>query len=539
MPDERVEDLRHAGQHRVGPAGRGEGHRHAGHRLAVRAVHHPALVHAQGADAVAGAEERLVRRHHPVQQGGELGLHPQLHRRLLRRRVAGGEGAAADQDPGVVVEVQVGHRPGLQAHPPQLRLGQPGARRNAAYSSSAASSSARVARRRKGRRTAAMLGACRRHDAIVRPSPGRPHGRRDVLLHQRRPLRLAGAPAARGEGPARTCRTPPSGAALAALPLGALLAALSSAALMRRFGSARVASTGLVALAAALWAAGVAPSWGLFAGRAAGGRGAGRRGRRRPERARPAGAAAVRAVDPQRLPRHLEHRRGHRRAAGVRGRRAGGAAGRPPGGHRRRLRRRRAGRRARACCPDPTTTTGTAAADGPRGPAAGLPGRRGVRPRAIGALGVLAACGAFVEDAGSSWSALYLRTELDAGAATAGLGFVALSVAMTVGRLTGDRVVDRYGQRRVARGGRRARRRGHGAGAGAPVGADRAGRLRPRRARRGHPRARGLRRGRRAAGAAPGHRADGDQLAAADRVPGQPAAGRRCSPTPPACARRC
>jgi MFS family permease len=66
---------------------------------------------------------------------------------------------------------------------------------------------------------------------------------------------------------------------------------------------------------------------------------------------------------------------------------------------------------------------------------------------------VLAACGAFVEDAGASWSALYLRTELDAGAATAGLGFVALSVAMTVGRLTGDRVVDRFGQRRVARAG--------------------------------------------------------------------------------------
>jgi MFS family permease len=64
---------------------------------------------------------------------------------------------------------------------------------------------------------------------------------------------------------------------------------------------------------------------------------------------------------------------------------------------------------------------------------------------------VLAVCGAFVEDAGASWSALYLRTELAAGAAVAGLGFVALSVAMTLGRLTGDRVVDRFGQRRVAR----------------------------------------------------------------------------------------
>jgi Major Facilitator Superfamily len=69
------------------------------------------------------------------------------------------------------------------------------------------------------------------------------------------------------------------------------------------------------------------------------------------------------------------------------------------------------------------------------------------------ALGVLGVCGAFVEDAGASWSALYLRTGLDAGAAIAGLGFVALSVAMTIGRLTGDRVVDRFGQRRVARAG--------------------------------------------------------------------------------------
>ena len=68
----------------------------------------------------------------------------------------------------------------------------------------------------------------------------------------------------------------------------------------------------------------------------------------------------------------------------------------------------------------------------------------------LAALGALAACGAFVEDAGSSWGALYLRTELLTGAATAGLAFVALQVAMTVGRLAGDRVVDRFGQRRVA-----------------------------------------------------------------------------------------
>ncbi|WP_456786071.1 MFS transporter [Cellulomonas sp. P5_C5] len=69
----------------------------------------------------------------------------------------------------------------------------------------------------------------------------------------------------------------------------------------------------------------------------------------------------------------------------------------------------------------------------------------------LAALGVLAACGAFVEDAGSSWGALYLRGEVGVGAAAAGLAFVSLQVAMTIGRLTGDRVVDRFGQRRVAR----------------------------------------------------------------------------------------
>ena len=66
------------------------------------------------------------------------------------------------------------------------------------------------------------------------------------------------------------------------------------------------------------------------------------------------------------------------------------------------------------------------------------------------ALGALAACAALVEDAGSSWGALFLRHEVGTGPALGGLAFVALQVAMTAGRLTGDRVVDRLGQRRVA-----------------------------------------------------------------------------------------
>ncbi len=75
---------------------------------------------------------------------------------------------------------------------------------------------------------------------------------------------------------------------------------------------------------------------------------------------------------------------------------------------------------------------------------------RSTAVRMLAALGVLAICGALAEDAGASWGALYL-TDLNATAATAGLAFVALQTAMTIGRLTGDRAVDRFGQRAVVR----------------------------------------------------------------------------------------
>ncbi len=78
---------------------------------------------------------------------------------------------------------------------------------------------------------------------------------------------------------------------------------------------------------------------------------------------------------------------------------------------------------------------------------------RGTAVRLLIALGVLAACCTLVEDAGASWGAIYLNGELGTSVATAGLAFVALQTAMTVGRLTGDRFVDRFGQRAVARAG--------------------------------------------------------------------------------------
>lgn len=70
----------------------------------------------------------------------------------------------------------------------------------------------------------------------------------------------------------------------------------------------------------------------------------------------------------------------------------------------------------------------------------------------LSALVALAIAGAVVEDAGSSWAALYLR-HLGASEVTAVSGYLALAGAMFVGRLLGDRLVDRFGERAVVRGG--------------------------------------------------------------------------------------
>ena len=236
------------------------------------------------------------------------------------------------------------------------------------------------------------------------------------------------------------------GTALAAVPLGALLAGLSSAALIRRFGSGRVASYGLVLLGVTVWTAALAPTWpGLAAALLVLG-------------------ALDAVVDVAQNAHGLRVQRLYQRSIlnafhGIWsiGAVAGGLLGSAAAGLGVPLAAQLGGSAvvfgavalviSRAVLPGP---------DEPEPVAEGVPRERPRRRAAVpalGVLGVLAACGAFVEDAGASWSALYLRTELDAGAASAGLGFVALSVAMTVGRLTGDRVVDRFGQRRVAQAG--------------------------------------------------------------------------------------
>ncbi|UOY02362.1 MFS transporter [Blastococcus sp. PRF04-17] len=237
------------------------------------------------------------------------------------------------------------------------------------------------------------------------------------------------------------------GAAIAAMPLGALLAALWSAPLIRRFGSARVASTALALLGVIVWFVAVAPNWGFLAA------------------AFLVAGALDAIIDVAQNAHGLRVQRLYKRSIlnGLHGlwsigAVSGGLLGSAAAGLAIPLslhmgasaivfgivallvfRILLPGRDDDEREPEPVAT-----ADG-----IPAPGRR-TAVLALAALGALGVCGAFVEDAGASWSALYLRTELAAGAATAGLGFVALQGAMTIGRLTGDRIVDRFGQRLVA-----------------------------------------------------------------------------------------
>lgn len=66
-------------------------------------------------------------------------------------------------------------------------------------------------------------------------------------------------------------------------------------------------------------------------------------------------------------------------------------------------------------------------------------------------LGLAAAFACMIEDAGFTWSALYLSESLGAPVSVAGLGVVFLVGAQTIGRFAGDTMVDRLGNRAVAR----------------------------------------------------------------------------------------
>ncbi|HEX7351031.1 MFS transporter [Brachybacterium sp.] len=78
----------------------------------------------------------------------------------------------------------------------------------------------------------------------------------------------------------------------------------------------------------------------------------------------------------------------------------------------------------------------------------------GMSLRALGlvsALGMVLVFAGSTEDAGNTWGALFMTDTFGAAPFLAGMAFVAMQGAQTIGRFTGDAVVDRLGDRATAR----------------------------------------------------------------------------------------
>src|SRR6478672_6579820 len=88
---------------------------------------------------------------------------------------------------------------------------------------------------------------------------------------------------------------------------------------------------------------------------------------------------------------------------------------------------------------DPTTT------NAPAPPHFALP----TRPVLL--IGLVGLCAVFGEQAGTDWSAFYIRNELGGSASVAALAVSAFAVAMATVRLVGDRVIRRLGPVRTVR----------------------------------------------------------------------------------------
>lgn len=71
----------------------------------------------------------------------------------------------------------------------------------------------------------------------------------------------------------------------------------------------------------------------------------------------------------------------------------------------------------------------------------------------LAALGLMAFCSLLAEGASGDWSAVYLHKSLGTDAAFAATAFAAFSVAMAVGRLSGDWLTSHLGATQVLRGG--------------------------------------------------------------------------------------
>lgn len=239
------------------------------------------------------------------------------------------------------------------------------------------------------------------------------------------------------------------GLAVACFPLGALLAGLAAGVLIRRFRSSRVAVAGTILTSVGVLLAALSPTWALLAG----------------------GLFLAGAMDAMTDVAQNSHglrvQRLYQRsiinsfhavwsmgavAGGLMGAAAAGF-GLPVGVH--------LGISAvlfsatslvayRFLLPGAESTEPAAAAD-PLGAARSVRGSRFVRVGVLAALVLIAASGSVVEDAGSSWAALYLSGSLGAATSVAALGFIALVGMQFIGRMVGDGLVDRFGERTVAR----------------------------------------------------------------------------------------
>lgn len=238
------------------------------------------------------------------------------------------------------------------------------------------------------------------------------------------------------------------GLAVAAFPVGALIAGLAAGALIRRFRSSRIAVVGSVLVGAGVLSAGLAPSWALLA------------------TALFLAGAMDAITDVAQNSHALRVQRLFGRSilnsfhaiwsigAVLGGLMSGGAAALhiPLGVH--------LGVSAalftvmavvayRLVLPGPEPEEMAVAVAG----ATPAVARGWGKYAAMGALVLIAIGGTAFEDAGNSWSAVYLTGSLGAAAAVAALGYVALVGAQFIGRLLGDRLVDRFGQRAIARSG--------------------------------------------------------------------------------------
>ncbi|WP_437954122.1 MFS transporter [Sorangium sp. So ce296] len=81
--------------------------------------------------------------------------------------------------------------------------------------------------------------------------------------------------------------------------------------------------------------------------------------------------------------------------------------------------------------------------------AAGAPAER--RSTRLLLLGLIAFCSSIGEGAMANWSAVYLRDELHTTAAVAATGYAVFSLAMLLGRFSGDGLTQRFGAARLVR----------------------------------------------------------------------------------------